>query len=96
MNRKKTNLPPGITMLVMMFSLTTNAYVSGQDYLSPSAMVADKQAGKIYIAQTTAKQMAVFDIAAGKVIKIYSLSGRPNGLALSADSSRLYVTCAWP
>ncbi len=96
MSKKKTKLPPGITVIVMMLYLTTNANVSGRDYLSPSALVADKQAGKLYIAQTTAKQVAVFDIASGKVTRTYSLPGKPSGLALSADRSRLYVTCTSP
>ena len=94
MNKKKTKLPPGITVIVMMLYLTTNANVSGRDYLSPSALVADKQSGKLYIAQTRSQQVAVFDIAAGKVTRTYSLSGSPSGLALAADRSRLYVTCA--
>jgi len=96
MSKKKTKLPPGITVIVVMLYLTMNAYVLGVDYLSPSALVADKQAGKLYIAEATAKQVAVFDIAAGKVTKTYSLPDRPSGLALSADRSRLYVTCTSP
>jgi YVTN family beta-propeller protein len=96
MNEKKTKLRPGIIMLIVMLSMITNANLSGQDYLSPSAMLADNQAGKLYIAQTTAKQVAVFEISSGTVIKTYSLSAEPSGLALSADRSRLYVTCAAP
>ncbi len=96
MNEKKTKLPPFVTMLILMLYLTTNADLSGQDYLSPSALVADKQAGKLYIAQTTAKQVAVFEISTGKVINTYSLPAEPSGLALSAEKSRLYVTCASP
>ncbi|NQT01225.1 MAG: hypothetical protein HQ580_04320, partial [Planctomycetes bacterium] len=96
MNEKQTKLRPGIIILIAMLSLTTNANLSGQDYLSPSAMVADNQAGKLYIAQSTAKCVEVFDIALGKVIKSYSLPAEPSGLALSADKSRLYVTCAAP
>ena len=79
-----------------MLSLTTNASLSGQNYLSPSVLVSDKQAEQLYIAQTTAKRVDVFNIAAGKVIKSYSLLAEPSGLALSADKSRLYVTCAAP
>jgi len=96
MSKKKTKLPPSITVIVVMLYLTMNAYVLGVDYLSPSALVADKQAGKLYIAEATAKQVAVFDIAAGKVTKTYSLPDRPSGVALSADRSRLYVTCTSP
>ncbi|MDT8300582.1 MAG: c-type cytochrome [Sedimentisphaerales bacterium] len=96
MNEKKTKLQPCIIMLIVMLSLTTNANLSGQDYLSPSAMVADNQAGKLYIAQSTAKQVAVFDISTGTVKKTYSLRLKPSGLALSPDKSLLYVTCASP
>ena len=96
MNEKKTKLRPGIIMLIAMLFLTTNASLSGQDYLSPSAMVADNQAGKLYIALSTAKQVAVFDISTGAVKKTYSLPLKPSGLALSPDKSLLYVTCASP
>lgn len=76
-------------------SITTDAK-AGRSYLSPAALVADNQTKTLYIAQATAKQVAVFDIAAGRVTKTFSLSGRPSGLVLSADRSRLYVTWASP
>ncbi len=96
MNEKKTKLPLGITLLILMLLLLINTDLSGQDYLSPSAMVADEQAGKLYIAQTTAKQVAVLEISTGKVIKTYSISAEPSGLALSKEKSRLYVTSGGP
>ncbi len=96
MNEKQTKLPTRVSMLILMLYLTTNASLSGRDYLSPSALVPDKHAEQLYIAQATAKRVEVFDIAAGKVIKSYSLPAEPSGLALSADKSRLYVTCAAP
>ncbi len=76
------------------FVSITTAAKAGRSYLSPAALVADNQSKTLYIAQATAKQVAVFDIAAGKVTKAFSLPGNPSGLALSADRSRLYVTCA--
>jgi YVTN family beta-propeller protein len=75
------------------FVSITTASKAGKSYLSPSALVADNQSKTLYIAQATAKQVAVFDIAAGRVTKTYSLPGKPSGLALSADRSCLYVTC---
>ena len=76
------------------FAGITTAAKAGRSYLSPSAMVADNQTQTLYIAQATAKQVAAFGIAAGRVTKTYSLAGKPSGLALSADRSCLYVTCA--
>ena len=76
------------------FVSITTAAKAGRSYLSPSAMVADNQTKTLYIAQATAKQVAAFDIAAGRVTKTYSLPDMPSGLALSADRSCVYVTCA--
>ena len=78
------------------FVSITTAAKAGRSYLSPAALVADNQSKTLYIAQATAKQVAVFDIAAGRVTKTFSLRGNPSGLALSADRSRLYVTWASP
>ena len=78
------------------FAGIATAAKAQKSYLSPSAMVADKQTKALYIAQATAKQLAVFDIAAGRVTKTYSLPGIPTGLALSVDRSCLYVTWASP
>ena len=96
MSEKKTNILPGFITLIFILLLTSTANLSAQDYLSPSAIVADEQAGKLYIAQTTAKQVAVFEISTGTVIKTYSLPAEPSGLALSIEQSRLYVTCTSP
>jgi YVTN family beta-propeller protein len=57
-------------------------------------MVADNQTKTLYIAQATAKQVAAFGIAAGRITKTFSLQDNPSGLTLSIDRSRLYVTCA--
>lgn len=61
-------------------------------YLSPTAMVAGRAGKTIYIAQATAGQIAVYDIAAGKVTATVAI-GRPvSGVALSPKGARLYVT----
>ncbi len=78
------------------FTGITTAAKAGKSYLSPAALVADNQTKTLYIAQATAKQVAAFDMAAGRVAKTYSLAGNPSGLALSNDRSCLYVTWASP
>ena len=65
-------------------------------YLSPSAIVADKAGKTLYVAEHTANQVAVFDIAAGSVKKVYSLLSPPGGLSISPDGLHLYVTGASP
>jgi len=69
---------------------------AGEEYLSPLALVADNDGKMLYIAEATAKQVAVFNIAEGKVTKVISLPDQPGGLAIAPDGSRLYVTAAVP
>jgi len=69
---------------------------SGGDYLSPAALVADAAGKRLYVAERSANQIAVFDVTAGAVTRTIALPASPSGLALSADGSRLFVTGAAP
>jgi len=69
---------------------------SAQEYLSPAAVVADAQGKTLYIAQATAKQVAVFDTKTARVVATVSMPAEPTGLALSDGGASLYVTCAAP
>jgi len=83
-------------VLCALVFFTPEAIAAQTDYLSPSALVADSQGKTLYIAEETANQVAVFDIAAGKVKKVISLPDRPSGLALAPDGRMLYVTVGTP
>ncbi len=72
----------------------TAAPASAQIYLSPVAMVADKAGANIYIAQSTANRIDVFDVAGEKIVKSIDIGQPVSGLTLSNDESKLYVTCA--
>jgi YVTN family beta-propeller protein len=65
-------------------------------YLSPVAIAADRGGMTLYIAEETARSVAVFDIPSGKVVRTFTVPEQPNGVALSPDGSRLYVTCNSP
>ena len=65
-------------------------------YLSPVALVADASGENLYVAEYTAKQIAVFDVASEKVVKTISIPGLPAGLALSSNGKSLYVTTDAP
>lgn len=66
------------------------------EYLSPVALAIDKDGKTLYVAESTASQVAIIDIASGKVSKNVSVSGEPTGIALAADGSTMYVTIAGP
>ena len=55
-------------------------------------MVADNAGKTIYIAEATAGQVAVFDVAGRKVTGTIAIGQPVSGAALSPDKARLYVT----
>jgi YVTN family beta-propeller protein len=72
------------------------SFAETDDFLSPISVVAGVDGEVLYIAEATANQVAVFDIASGKIIKLISVGENPVGLDISADGSKLYVTSAVP
>ncbi len=82
--------------LCALVALGGSQNVEEGDYLSPLALVADKEGKTLYVAEFTANQVARFDLAGGKVAMVISLPESPSGLALAPDGSRLYVTGAAP
>ncbi len=85
-------VPTLVTCIVMVVAAPALA----ADYLSPLDLTADNAGKTLYIAEATARQVVVFDIALGKVKKTISLRSEVSGLALAADDSKLYVTVAAP
>jgi len=66
------------------------------EYLSPTAIVADHAGKTLFIACATADRLEFFDTRLGRVNGSIHLPAPPTGLALMADGSLLYVTCAAP
>jgi len=81
-------------LLTVIVLLDDQCLAKTGDYLSPISVVAGVNGKVLYVAEATAGQVAVFDIASGKVTKAISVAENPVGLAISADGSRLYVTSA--
>lgn len=79
--------------ILMILAGLSGAGLAAEQYLSPAAIVADAQGQKLYIAETTAKQIDVFDIATQKVTGTIRVPAEPTGLTLTRDGARLYVTC---
>ena len=82
--------------LVCVLTAAASTGANEGNYLSPLTLVADNQGKTLYIAEETAGQIAIFDIAAGKVTKTIAIPDRPNGLVLAPDGRMLYVTAAAP
>ncbi len=65
-------------------------------YSSPLPLVADQRGEVIYVGEKTAQQIARIIPRTGKPDKRYPLPAQPNGLALSNDGKKLYVTVEEP
>jgi len=81
-----------MSISIVLAGFTYNIYAA-EEYLSPTALVADNQGEIIYIAEATAKQVAVFDTKTAKVTATIDLPAEPTDLALTGDGAILYVTC---
>jgi YVTN family beta-propeller protein len=91
----KSSMPVCVLLTVIVL-LGEKGLAKTGDYLSPISVVAGGDGNVLYVAEATAEEVAVFDIASCKVTKAISVAENPVGLAISADGSRLYVTSAVP
>jgi YVTN family beta-propeller protein len=68
-------------------------------YLSPTDLAASPDSSAIYVAEQTAKQIAVVDLATKSVKSIIKLPSEVTGIAVAPDGKKLYATCSsdlWP
>jgi len=90
-------LPPRLTPLLLLLAACASAAAAGPErYLGPTALVASKDGRTLYVAQTDAGRIARVDLASGKPAGSIDVPGKPGGLALAPDGSKLYVTCPAP
>ncbi|MCX6996762.1 MAG: cell surface protein [Kiritimatiellaeota bacterium] len=65
-------------------------------YPAPVAVLAAADGKTVYVAEYAARQVAVVDLADGRLVRTMSVDLPPSGLALDAVQGRLYVTCEAP
>lgn len=61
--------------------------------LSPSALAVDSARNRLYIAETDARRIDIFDTAQDMLTGSFPLPEKPSGIVLSPDGTRIYVTC---
>jgi YVTN family beta-propeller protein len=67
------------------------AAFAAEPYRSPLALVA--RDSFVYVAEHTSNRLAIVDVNTNTVTRTFALPAAPNGLALSADGTLLYVAC---
>jgi len=87
-------LSPSVWVAVLL--LFASHHVFAAVYLSPVSIVAAQDGRTLYITEATAKRVAIFDIASGRVTGAVDLPHTPAGLALAPNGAQLYVAGADP
>ena len=85
-----------VCILALCATIVGSAGVQASEYLGPVDVVAAKDGKSLFVLNADAAQIAVFDVAGGKVARTIALPAGPTGLALSPDGATLYVTSATP
>lgn len=76
-------------LVVLVWAGTSEAAT----YLGPQAIAAAENGERLYIALGGTHQVAVFDVAGGKVARTIKVPAEPTSLAVSGGGRWLYVSC---
>ncbi len=85
-----------IFALAVCLATTPTAAAEPGKYLGPLDLVASPDGKSLFVLNVDAAQVAVVEVASGKVARTIGLPPGPTGLTLSPDGATLYVTCAKP
>jgi YVTN family beta-propeller protein len=98
----QSNLKFVLSPNVIFEALVLNKDISTPEkpkYLSPTDIVASPDKSKLYVAEQTAKQIAVIAIPENTIMQTIKLPNEVTGIAVSNDGSKLYATITsenWP
>ena len=92
MTRTYPILRTALTLAVLLSATVVGAAA----YQGPSDLVATPDGKSLLVLCQDASQIAVVDIASGKVGKKIACPAPPTGLTLCPEGKLLYVTCAKP
>ncbi len=80
----------------VVLAAVLSAAAQAGEYLGPIDVVASSDGQHLFVANHDARQVAVVDLKARKVVRSIGVPASPAALALSPDGAMLYVACAAP
>ena len=81
-----------VVLSFVIFAVQFTSFGKSGDYRSPLSMVKSLDGKELYVAEITAKTLAVVDLEDRKVKRNFKLKGEPMGLVLAKDGKSIYVT----
>jgi DNA-binding beta-propeller fold protein YncE/mono/diheme cytochrome c family protein len=81
---------------IVLVAALAAAHIVHAEYLSPFSICTSPDEQHIYIGEKTASRVARIVPETGKPDRHYSLPAQPNGLAISGNGKKLYVTVEEP
>jgi len=85
-----------IRLLVVCIMIVPATVRGAEAWLGPVAVAASEDARRLFVANADARQIAIVDVATGKVAGSISLPGEPTGMVMAPGGAKLYVSCAAP
>ena len=92
----QSRLSPTVFAVLFCGMVAVAAIAQSAEYLGPTDVVAAKDGKTLFVLNEDAGQVAVLDVAAGKVTRTIPCPPKPTGLVLSPSGEKLIVTCAAP
>ncbi len=95
-------LVPALGFQRTVFFLSACALLTGVlkaevgKYLGPIDVVAAPDQKTLYVVEMDGQRVDVLDAASNQIVRNIACPAAPTGLAVSADGSKLYVTCGGP
>ena len=80
-----------MSIIVALFGVATMK-AEEPEYYSPETLLVSRDGKQLYVTEKTAKQVALVDLAQGKVVTTYRLPQEPSGMALAAVGNILLIT----
>lgn len=80
-----------LVISLVMLVVQLSSYGNPEDYRSPLSLVKSLDGSELYVAEVTARKLAVLDLKSGAVKRTFKIENEPMGLVLSKDGKSIYV-----
>ena len=88
--RRRCLFPAVLTLLAALAGASPDRAAEAGKYLGPSSVVAARDGARLFVADLDARQVAVLDVAQGRVAARLPVPAEPSGMVLSPAGTVLF------